>query len=171
MSFFHACLLGIIEGLTEFLPISSTAHLMIANRLLDISMTDFVKSFDVFIQLGAILAVVCLYIRQLITNKKIFINICLAFVPTALVGLLLYPVVKKNFLGNIPLAAIALIIGGALMIIFEYYQREKKNDQPISQRRAIIIGLFQALAVIPGVSRAAAAIIGGQSLGVNRKNC
>ncbi len=169
MSFFHACLLGIIEGLTEFLPISSTAHLMMANRLLDIPITDFVKSFDVFIQLGAILAVVCLYIRQLITNKKIFINICLAFVPTALVGLLLYPLVKKNFLGNIPLAAVALIIGGALIIIFEYYQREKKNDQPISQRRAIIIGLFQALAVIPGVSRAAATIIGGQSLGVNRK--
>jgi undecaprenyl-diphosphatase len=169
MNIIHALILGIIEGLTEFLPISSTAHLMIANRLLFITATDFVKSFDIFIQLGAILAVLLLYIRRLFFDRPTFLKIIVAFIPTAIIGLLLYPFVKNNLLGNLKIAAFALILGGVIMIIFEYTKQSKKSAEPISYLRALGIGIFQSLAIIPGVSRAGATIIGGQSLGVDRK--
>ncbi len=125
MNFFQAIILGIIEGLTEFLPISSTAHLIIANRLLAISITDFVKSFDIIIQLGAILAVVVLYARRLLLDRPTFQKIIVAFIPTAIIGFFLYPFIKNNLLENIPLMAYALITGGIIMIIFEYKNQPK----------------------------------------------
>jgi undecaprenyl-diphosphatase len=169
MNFFQAIILGIIEGLTEFLPISSTAHLIIANRLLAISITDFVKSFDIIIQLGAILAVVVLYARRLLLDRPTFQKIIVAFIPTAIIGFFLYPFIKNNLLENIPLMAYALIIGGIIMIIFEYKRPTQKLEKHISYYRALLIGFFQSLAIIPGVSRAGATIIGGQSLGISRK--
>ena len=169
MNFFQAIILGIIEGLTEFLPISSTAHLIIANRLLAISITDFVKSFDIIIQLGAILAVVVLYARRLLLERQTFQKIIVAFIPTAIIGFFLYPFIKNNLLENIPLMAYALIIGGIIMIIFEYKKPTQKLEKHISYYRALLIGFFQSLAIIPGVSRAGATIIGGQSLGISRK--
>ncbi len=169
MNILHAIILGIVEGLTEFLPISSTAHLVVANRLLAIPITDFVKSFDIIIQLGAILAVVILYLRRLLLDRATFQKIVVAFFPTAVVGLLLYPLVKNNLLGNLKIIAYALLIGGILMIIFEHTRQSKKAEQRISYFRAFMIGIFQSLAIIPGVSRAGATIIGGQSLGVSRK--
>lgn len=169
MNFFQAIILGIIEGLTEFLPISSTAHLIIANRLLAISITDFVKSFDIIIQLGAILAVVVLYARRLLLDRPTFQKIIVAFIPTAIIGFFLYPFIKNNLLENIPLMAYALIIGGIIMIIFEYKKPTQKLEKHISYYRALLIGFFQSLAIIPGVSRAGATIIGGQSLGISRK--
>lgn len=169
MNFFQAIILGIIEGLTEFLPISSTAHLIIANRLLAISITDFVKSFDIIIQLGAILAVVVLYARRLLLERPTFQKIIVAFIPTAIIGFFLYPFIKNNLLENIPLMAYALIIGGIIMIIFEYKKPTQKLEKHISYYRALLIGFFQSLAIIPGVSRAGATIIGGQSLGISRK--
>ncbi|QQS60297.1 undecaprenyl-diphosphate phosphatase [Candidatus Falkowbacteria bacterium] len=169
MNFFQAIILGIIEGLTEFLPISSTAHLIIANRLLAISITDFVKSFDIIIQLGAILAVVVLYARRLLLDRPTLQKIIVAFIPTAIIGFFLYPFIKNNLLENIPLMAYALIIGGIIMIIFEYKKPTQKLEKHISYYRALLIGFFQSLAIIPGVSRAGATIIGGQSLGISRK--
>lgn len=169
MNILQACILGIVEGLTEFLPISSTAHLMMINQLLSIPITDFVKSFDIIIQLGAILAVLLLYIRRLLVDRPTLFKILVAFVPTALIGFFLYPLVKNNLLGNIRIAAYALIIGGVIMIIFEHTRVSKKTEKSISYLRAFKIGLFQALAIIPGVSRAGATIIGGQSLGIDRK--
>lgn len=171
MSLLDALILGIVEGITEFLPISSTAHLMITNRLLSLPVTNFVKSFDIIIQLGAILAVVVLYVRRLLLEHVTFFKVFLAFVPTAIIGALLYPIVKNNLLGNLPLAAFALILGGLVMIIFEYSQKKTKStgDEKITFRQAFWVGVFQILALIPGVSRAGATIIGGQSLGVSRK--
>lgn len=169
MNILHAIILGIVEGLTEFLPISSTAHLVVANRLLAIPITDFVKSFDIIIQLGAILAVVILYLRRLLLDRATFQKIVVAFSPTAVVGLLLYPLVKNNLLGNLKVIAYALLIGGIVMIIFEHTRQSKKAEKHISYFRALMIGIFQSLAIIPGVSRAGATIIGGQSLGVSRK--
>lgn len=169
MTFLHAIILGIIEGITEFLPISSTAHLMIANRLLHIPLTDFVTTFDIVIQLGAILAVVILYVRRLLFNGSTFVKIIVAFIPTAIIGLILYPLVKHNLLGNLRVAAYALLLGGIIMIMFEQFRRPAKQEKSISVLRAFSIGLFQSLAIIPGVSRAGATIIGGQALGVERK--
>ncbi len=169
MNILQACILGIVEGLTEFLPISSTAHLMIVNQLLKLPITDFVKSFDIIIQLGAILAVLLLYIRRLFLDRPTLLKIIVAFIPTALIGFFLYPLVKNNLLGNIQIAACALIVGGIIMIMFEHTRASKKTEKSISYLRAFKIGLFQALAIIPGVSRAGATIIGGQSLGIDRK--
>lgn len=168
MNILHAIILGIVEGLTEFLPISSTAHLMIANRLLGLEVTDFVKSFDVIIQLGAILAVVVLYARRLLANRTLFFRVAVAFLPTALVGLLLYPLIKEVLLGNLFVAAIALIVGGFLLMFFGKFKRTHETEH-ISYAKALLVGVCQAIAVIPGVSRAAATIIGGQSLDIDRK--
>lgn len=169
MTFLHAIALGIIEGITEFLPISSTAHLMIANRLFHLPLTNFITTFDIVIQLGAILAVVVLYLRRLLVNGSTFTKILIAFLPTAVVGLVLYPLVKHNLLGNLRVAAYALLLGGIIMIMFEYLRTTPKKEKSISYLRAFWIGLFQSLAIIPGVSRAGATIIGGQALGVERK--
>jgi len=172
MNIFHAIILGIIEGLTEFLPISSTAHLIIANRLLALPNTDFVKSFDIIIQLGAILAVVAIYARRLLAKPKTIIKILVAFIPTAIIGLTLYPFIKEVLFENILVIALALIIGGIILILFEKYYKNINTSIQVSEVttfQAIKIGLFQSLAIVPGVSRAGATIIGGLSLGLSRK--
>ena len=169
MNILHAIILGIIEGLTEFLPISSTAHLIIANKLLGLTENDFLKSFDIYIQLGAILAVIVLYAKKLLISRKLFMRVVWAFVPTAIIGLVAYPFVKNYLLGNLFITALALIIGGIVMILFEVFFKARVENENISYQQSIGVGFFQALAVIPGVSRSAATIIGGQALGLSKK--
>ncbi|HSW47862.1 MAG TPA: undecaprenyl-diphosphate phosphatase, partial [Candidatus Saccharimonadales bacterium] len=111
MVFLHAIILSIVEGFSEFLPISSTGHMVLAAKLLQIPQTDFVKSFEIIIQLGAILAVVVIYWKTIWSNKKAWKPIILAFIPTAVVGLLLYKVVKNVLLGNSLITVAALLIG------------------------------------------------------------
>jgi len=169
MNILHAIILGIVEGLTEFLPISSTAHLIIANKLFGLAESDFLKSFDIYIQLGAILAVIVLYAKKLLISRKLFMRVACAFVPTAIIGLVVYPLVKNYLLGNLLITALALIIGGIVMILFEKFFKARGQNENISYRQSIGVGFFQALAVIPGVSRSAATIIGGQALGLSKK--
>jgi len=171
MSYIQSLILGIIEGLTEFLPISSTAHLMLAGDFLNIPSTEFVKSFNIFIQLGAILAVVILYFKRIISNWSLVKKIAIAFIPTAIIGLALYQVVKVYLLGNNYIAATALLIGGIILILFEkkFYTKDKILSLDISYRQAFIIGCCQALAIIPGVSRAGATIVGGLAQKIERK--
>jgi undecaprenyl-diphosphatase len=174
MNFIHAIIIGIVEGLTEFLPVSSTAHMIIASKLMGIKTSDFTKTFEIVIQLGAILAVVILYIKQLWNwqnIKKLFV----AFVPTAIIGFTLYKLVKSYFMENLSIIVWALIIGGLILIVFEKFQARKpeteegKGISEISYQQCFYIGLFQALAIVPGVSRSAATIIGGLALGLKRK--
>ena len=183
MTIFNSLILGLIEGLTEFLPISSTAHLVLASSWLKIPTSEFLKTFEISIQLGAILAVVILYWKRIWSSWNLIGKIIAAFLPTALIGLLLYKIIKSYLLDNLYIIAVALALGGIILIIFEkYYARknnrvgasqssEKSKDElsTISYGQAAIIGVFQSLAVIPGVSRAAATIIGGLSLGIKRK--
>jgi len=173
VNWIHALILGIVEGVTEFLPISSTGHLILAARLLNLPSTDFSKSFAVAIQLGAILSVVVLYWRSLMTDSAVIKRVILAFAPTAVLGFLLYKIIKKFLLGNAVVVLWALFIGGLCLILFELFHREKGDAasevSSISYSQAFMIGLFQSLAVIPGVSRAAATIIGGLILGLRRK--
>ncbi len=183
MTILHSIILGIIEGLTEFLPISSTAHLIIAGEWLKIPSSNFLKTFEISIQLGAILAVVILYWKKIWSSWNLIGKLAAAFVPTAIIGLIFYKVVKNYLLGNNRLIAAALIIGGIILICFEKYHSKKitgkeatniganADDQikTISYRQAALIGVFQSLAIIPGVSRAAATIVGGLSLGVKRQ--
>lgn len=180
MTILHSIILGIIEGITEFLPISSTGHLILASQLLKIQDSDFLKSFEIIIQLGAILSVVVLYWKTLwnwMTIKKLF----LSFLPTAVIGLALYKIVKTYLLSSTTLVLWSLFLGGIVLIIFElWYKKYLEATLPSetanleeglpSYRQAIILGFFQSIAIIPGVSRSAATILGGLWLGMKRKS-
>ena len=172
MDIIHALILSVVEGITEFLPISSTGHLILASQLLKIEQTEFVKSFEIYIQLGAIMSVLFLYLKQ-IRRKEVLLPTIIAFLPTALVGLLLYGSIKNVLLGNSLVTVAALFWGGILIILVELLFKEKDhhvNDiGKISLKSALVIGLFQSISVVPGVSRAAATIIGARLMGVKRK--
>lgn len=174
MNLIHAVILGLVEGVTEFLPISSTAHLIISSKLLNIRVTEFQKFFEVFIQSGAILAVVLIYWKKIISNKQLMVNIILSFLPTAIVGFLLHKVIKNIFFESFTLIAISLFIVGLFFIVFESLLKKKiiKIDKKIIQMtiiQALLIGLGQSLAVIPGVSRAGAVILTMMFMGFNRE--
>ncbi|MEK7109928.1 MAG: undecaprenyl-diphosphate phosphatase [Patescibacteria group bacterium] len=174
MNIINAFILGIVEGITEFLPISSTAHLIISSKLLNIPATEFQKFFEVFIQSGAILAVIFIYWKIILKNKSLLINIILSFIPTAVVGLLLHKVIKGVFFESFTLIAASLFVIGLFFIIFEYLLKKKivKTDKKIVQMtiiQALLIGLAQSLAVVPGVSRAGAVILTMMILGFNRE--
>lgn len=173
MDFLQAVFLSIIEGITEFLPISSTGHLILTSNLLQIPETEFVKSFAIIIQLGAIFAVVFLYWKTLIQSFNIWKNIIIAFIPTGVLGLTLYKLIKDTLLGSPLIVVVSLFIGGVILIIFEKTFEEKsyhlENIERLSLKQALIIGLIQSISMIPGVSRSASTIIGGLLVGMKRK--
>ena len=173
MDLLDVLILSIIEGITEFLPISSTGHLILTSFALHIPQTTFVKSFEIIIQLGAILAVVALYWKKILSNKSLWGKILIAFIPSAIIGFTLYKLIKEVLIGN-PLVTVgALFFGGIALILIELFHKEKDNHQPevedITVRQSFIIGLFQSLSIIPGVSRAGATIVGGMLTGAKRK--
>lgn len=168
MTLLDSILLGIVEGLTEFLPISSTGHLVIASDILKIPASDFLSSFIIAIQLGAIASVVLVYWRTLFFDWKTVQRVAVAFVPTALVGFILYKLLKAVLIDNLALIAWMLILGGVVLILFERYHKEGTASE-ISYPQAFLIGCIQSLAIVPGVSRAGATIIGGLSLGLSRE--
>lgn len=173
MNYLHAFVLAIVEGLTEFLPVSSTAHLILVGKFLKLQETDFLKSFDIFIQLGAILAVASIWFRRLLSDFGLVKKVLVAFIPTAIVGMVLYKIVKTFLLGNTSVILWSLFIGGIALIAFEFLHNKEDKEQievqDISYKQAVGIGLFQALAIIPGVSRSASTILGGMLLGLKRK--
>ena len=173
MTYLHTLILGIVEGVSEFLPISSTGHLILASYLLHLKQTDFQKSFEIAIQLGAILSVVVLYWRALLLNFEILKRVITAFIPTAILGFIFYKIIKKVLLGSNTVVLYSLLIGGIFLVIFELWHREKESAteelSAISYSKSFMIGLCQAVAMIPGVSRSAATIIGGLILGIKRK--
>jgi undecaprenyl-diphosphatase len=171
MSLLHALILGIIEGVTEFLPISSTAHLILAAKALHLTETEFVKSFQIIIQLGAILSVVVLYWRKFL-DIEILKKLVVAFIPTGVIGLTVYKAVKGYLLGNMTVVLISLLVGGVLLILYEKYKTHSDEDVDlahITYKRALLIGLFQSIAIVPGVSRSAATIVGGSLIGIPKK--
>jgi undecaprenyl-diphosphatase len=173
MTYLHTLILGIVEGVSEFLPISSTGHLILTSYLLHLKQTDFQKSFEIAIQLGAILSVVVLYWRALLVNFEILKRVITAFIPTAILGFIFYKIIKRVLLGSNTVVLYSLLIGGIFLVLFELWHREKEGASEelsgISYSKSFIIGLCQAVAMIPGVSRSAATIIGGLILGIKRK--
>ncbi len=173
MNSLDALILGILEGITEFLPISSTGHLILASHLLNISQTNFFKTFEIAIQFGAILSVVILYFRSLFLNWEILKRIFVAFIPTAVIGLIFYSFIKTYLLSSELTVIISLFLGGLFLIFFEKSHHEKDNSldqiEKLSYKKSLLIGLFQSIAIIPGVSRAAATIVGGLIVGLKRK--
>jgi undecaprenyl-diphosphatase len=167
----HAVILGIVEGVTEFLPISSTAHLILASSALGIVDTEFLKSFEIIIQLGAILSVVVLYWNRFL-HLAVLKKLAVAVFPTGVIGLTVYKAIKGYLLGNVTVVLITLLLGGVALIIFERFQQRDDRDVDFSEityRKAFLIGVFQAIAVVPGVSRSAATIVGGSLLGVSKR--
>lgn len=172
MDLFQALILSFVEGVTEFMPISSTGHLVLVSQILNMEQTSFVKSFEIIIQLGAILSVVFLYFKTLI-NTKIWPQILVAFLPSAIVGFVFYKFIKDILIGNSFITVAALFVGGLAFIGVELWNKNKKQTnidlEEITLKRAFMIGIFQSASVIPGISRAGATILGALLLGTNRK--
>lgn len=171
MTYLQAIILGIIEGLTEFLPVSSTGHLIIGSSLLGIKTTDpFVQLFIVAIQLGTILSVVVLYFKRFFKSLNFYFKLIAAFIPAAIFGLLLNDKIDE-MLGSIEVVAISLFIGGIVLLFIDNVFKHPKEDNAdnIKYPSAVVVGIFQCLAMIPGVSRSAASIIGGMTTKLTRK--
>ena len=174
MDFIQAIILGIVEGISEFLPISSTGHLILTSHFLGINQTEFVKTFEIAIQSGAILSVIVLYGKKMLNNIELCKRVLVAFIPTAIVGFILYKFIKQFLLGNELVVLAAFLIGGIALILVEVLFKKRKmqsfpEEQQITYKNALIIGLFQSIAVIPGVSRSAASIVGAMLLGTSRE--
>lgn len=168
----QAVILGIVEGLTEFLPVSSTGHLILVAHVLGIKHTEFVKSFEIAIQLGAILAVIVLYFKRLIKDFETWKRIILAFIPTGILGFSLYKLIKVYLIGNDLVVVVSLIVGGILLILLDKTLGKRTPLHDIDELpywKALLIGVFQSLAMIPGVSRSGATIIGGMLVGLDRR--
>jgi undecaprenyl-diphosphatase len=173
MNLLQALIFSIIEGITEFLPISSTGHMILTSDILKIAQSAFIKDFEIIIQLGAILSIVVLYFSKFSKNKEVWKRVLVAFLPTAVIGFILFKFIKNFLLGNLYITLTALLIGGIALIVLEIIYKEKDHHvesvEKITLKNAFLIGVFQALAVIPGVSRSAATIISALFLGTKRK--
>ena len=174
MTYWHALLLAIVEGITEFLPVSSTGHMIIASALLGIPPTPFFKLYLVLIQLGAILSVLVVYWKRFFQNIDFYLKLLVAFLPIVLVGLLF----KKHIdalLESVTTVAVMLVVGGVVLLFVDrWFPQEdpKEGGHPVTNpsfKEALIIGLFQCLAVVPGTSRSAATIVGGLTQKLTRQ--
>lgn len=175
MDLINYIILGIIEGITEFLPISSTAHLILVSKLLNIPRTDFHKFFEIFIQSGAILAVITIYFKILTSNKELVKKLILSFLPTAFISIIFYNLIKNFFFENEILIIFMLIFMGLIFILTEFLIKKgkiklTKSMENLSYWQAVLIGVFQSLAIIPGVSRAGAVILGMIILNFKRED-
>jgi undecaprenyl-diphosphatase len=167
MTLLEVIILAFIEGLTEFIPVSSTGHLILTSAALNIPNSDFIKAFNVIIQFGAILAVVYLYWKKLKWDYEFYKNVTLAFIPTAILGFLFKNKVDE-LMESTAVVAYALIVGGVVLIWIDSLFKSRPNKE-LNSKSSLLIGVFQSLAMIPGVSRSAATIIGGQLFGLTRE--
>lgn len=184
MDIFQSIIIAIVEGLTEFLPVSSTGHMIIAEEALGVEHNDFVNAFTVIIQFGAILSVVWLYWKRFFhlnevpagaTGLKAFLirydfywKLLVAFLPAAVIGLLLGDFID-SLLENVTVVAVMLVIGGVLMLFVDKWFN-RPDTAPLTEKRALTIGFYQCIAMIPGVSRSMATIVGGMQQGLSRKD-
>ncbi len=168
MSILEAIIIAIVEGITEFLPVSSTGHMIITQELLGVEITDFVKAFTVNIQFGAILAVVVLYWKRFFQSLTFYYKLFIAFLPAAVIGLLASDYID-SLLENVIVVAVMLILGGIVLVFVDRWFNNSQKTNEVSYGTAFKIGLFQCIAMVPGVSRSAATIIGGLSQKLDRR--
>jgi undecaprenyl-diphosphatase len=169
MSVIEAIILAIIEGLTEFLPVSSTGHMIIGSSLMGIASHPFTKVFTVVIQLGAIVSVVVLYWKRFFQSLDFYFKLLAAFIPAAIIGFLFNDKIDE-LLERVDVVGYTLIIGGFIFLFIDkIFEDNEKSDKTVNYVNAFIIGLFQCIAMIPGVSRSAATIIGGLTQKLNKK--
>lgn len=183
MDWIQTIIIAIVEGLTEFLPVSSTGHMIIAESLLRVDVSDkFVNAFTVIIQFGAILSVICLYWRRFFYPESVgakgytwwgaiwrfYLRLIVGVLPAVVLGLAFNDFIESN-LGNVTLVAVMLIVGGVFMLFCDRLFNKGSDDTPFTLRRAFVIGLIQCISMIPGVSRSMATIVGGMSQRLTRK--
>lgn len=170
MTALQAAILGIVEGLTEFLPVSSTGHMIIASSLMGIQNEAFVKLFTIAIQLGTILSVVVLYFKRFFKSIQFYFKLLVAFIPAAIMGILFSDKIDA-LLESPQTVAISLLLGGIVLLFIDklFNKAEEDNADNIKYPSAFMVGVFQCLAMIPGVSRSAATIIGGMQQKLTRK--
>lgn len=168
MTFFEAIIIAIVEGITEFLPVSSTGHMIITQEVLGMEIDDFVKAFTVNIQFGAILSVIVLYWKRFFQSFNFYYKLLIGFIPAAIIGFLMIDFIDR-MLGSVLIVAIMLLVGGVVLIFVDKWFKNTETGSEISYGTAFKIGLFQCIAMIPGVSRSAATIIGGMTQGLDRK--
>ena len=186
MTIFETIIIAIVEGLTEFLPVSSTGHMIITQNLLGVESTEFVKAFTFIIQFGAILSVVVLYwkrffqlnrtplpdgasaVKRFLHKYDFYWKLFVAFIPAAVLGLLFSDAIDA-MLESVTVVAVTLILGGIFMLFCDKIFNKGSEDTPITEKRAFWIGMFQCISMIPGVSRSMATIVGGMSQKLTRK--
>ena len=169
MNFFQAIILAVIEGITEFLPISSTGHMIIASNVMGIASDEYVKMYTVSIQFGAILSVVVLYWKRFFQSIHFYWKLFLGFLPAGVIGFLFNDYIDA-LLENATVVAISLVVGGiVLLFIDKIFKANEHSDKKVDSKTAVAIGFFQVLAMVPGVSRSAATIIGGLTQKLSRK--
>lgn len=169
MNLFETIVIAIVEGLTEFLPVSSTGHMIITQNLLGMENSDFLKVFTVNIQFGAILSVIVLYWKRFFQSWDFYWKLLIAFIPAAVIGLLAADFIDE-LLESVWVVAIMLVLGGVFMLFADKWFGKVDDNQEMDWKRALKIGFYQCIAMIPGVSRSMATIVGGMSTKLNRKN-
>ena len=169
MDWIKAVIISIVEGITEFLPISSTGHMIITEKLLGIQSTDFVNTFIISIQFGAILSVIVLYWKRFIKSLVFYYKLFVAFIPAAIAGFIFGNYIDI-LLNNVIVVAISLVAGGIILIFIDSWFKNPAKTREITYMKAFKIGCFQIIAMIPGVSRSAATIIGGLTQKLTRKD-
>ncbi|MCO5257066.1 MAG: undecaprenyl-diphosphate phosphatase [Lentimicrobium sp.] len=168
MTVIEAIIIAIVEGITEFLPVSSTGHMIITQELLGMKIDDFVKAFTVNIQFGAILSVVVLYWKRFFQSLQFYYKLFVAFIPAAVIGFLAGDFID-SMLESVVVVAVMLVLGGVVLVFVDKWFNKPVADQTVTYPTAFKIGLFQCIAMIPGVSRSAATIIGGMTQKLDRK--
>jgi undecaprenyl-diphosphatase len=171
MNLFQSIVLAIVEGITEFLPVSSTGHMVIASSLMGIANEEFTKTFTVAIQFGAILSVVVLYFKRFFQSINFYFKLLVGFIPAAVLGLIFDDYIDE-LLGNVLVVAYTLLVGGVVLIFLEELLKHKEIEDSIDDityPKAFKIGIFQCLAMVPGVSRSASTILGGMIQNLSRK--
>jgi undecaprenyl-diphosphatase len=169
MNTLQTIIIAIVEGITEYLPVSSTGHMIIAQKLLNVESTEFVKAFTVNIQFGAILSVIVLYWKRFFQTLDFYYKLIIAVIPALVLGFLLSDYID-SLLENVAVVAVMLVLGGVLMLFVDNWFRIEDRNQEMDWKRALKIGFFQCIAMIPGVSRSMATIVGGMTTKLSRKN-
>jgi len=167
MTTIQAIIIGIVEGITEFLPISSTGHMIITESVLGMNIDDFTKAFTVSIQLGAILSVIMLYWKRFFQTVDFYYKLFVAFLPAAILGFLLDKYIDQ-LLGSVETVAITMLVGGILLLFVDKWFNKPAVNQEMTYGKALKIGFFQCISMIPGVSRSAATIVGGMTQKLTR---
>ncbi len=169
MNIFQTIIIAIVEGLTEYLPVSSTGHMIIAQKILGVESSEFVKAFTVNIQFGAILSVIVLYWKRFFQSVDFYVKLLIAVLPALVLGFLLGDFID-SLLENVLVVAVMLVLGGILMLFVDNWFNKPSDNQEMDWKRALKIGFFQVIAMIPGVSRSMATIVGGMTTKLTRKN-